>query len=125
MPKCPHYFNYELMKKSNGDKQMKDIWKLPAVGKWEKTKGKHPTQKPLGLLSRIILSSTHENDLILDPFSGSGTTGISAILHNRRYIGIEQDNDFLELSKNRFLELNDELVKNYMIYQINQQIIRH
>lgn len=124
MPKTPHYFNYDLMKKTNGDKQMKDIWKLPAVSKWEKTQGKHPTQKPLGLLSRIILSSTQENDLILDPFSGSATTGISAILHNRRYIGIEQDTNFLELSKNRFLELSDELVKNYMIYQINQQIIR-
>ena len=57
-PKIPHYFNYELMKSLNGDKQMKDVWRLPAVSSWEKQFGKHPTQKPLGLLSRIVLAST-------------------------------------------------------------------
>ncbi|WP_305887993.1 DNA-methyltransferase [Moraxella ovis] len=100
--KIPHYFNHDLMKKLNGDKQQKDIWRLPAVGSWEKTQGKHPTQKPLGLLSRIILSSTQKGDLILDPFSGSGTTGIASILLDRKYVGIEQELEFLELSKRRY-----------------------
>lgn len=90
------------MKKLNGDKQQKDIWRLPAVGSWEKTQGKHPTQKPLGLLSRIILSSTQKGDLILDPFSGSGTTGIAATILGRQFIGIEQELEFLELSKRRY-----------------------
>ena len=91
-----------MKKKLNGDKQQKDIWRLPAVGSWEKMQGKHPTQKPLGLLSRIILSSTQKGDLILDPFSGSGTTGIASILLDRKYIGIEQELRFLKLSKRRY-----------------------
>ena len=74
---------------------------------WEKKQGKHPTQKPLGLLSRIILASTQANALILDPFSGSATTGIAANLFNRRFIGIEQEASFLELAKNRYLALDD------------------
>lgn len=69
------------------------------MGSWEKTQGKHPTQKPLGLLARIILSSTQKGDLILDPFSGSGTTGIASILLDRKYVGTEQELEFLELSK--------------------------
>ncbi|MFL1731833.1 DNA-methyltransferase [Moraxella oculi] len=100
--KIPHYFDYELMKKLNGDKQQKDVWRLPAVSSWEKTQGKHPTQKPLGLLARIILSSTQKENLILDPFSGSGTTGIASVLLDRHYIGIEQNSEFLELSKRRY-----------------------
>lgn len=90
------------MKKLNGDKQAKDVWRLPAVSNWEKEQGKHPTQKPLGLLSRIILSSTQKGDLILDPFSGSGTTGIASILLDRKYVGIEQELEFLKLSKRRY-----------------------
>lgn len=108
-PKVPHYFNYDLMKKLNGDKQMKDVWRLPAVSSWEKQQGKHPTQKPLGLLSRIILSSSQKGDMILDPFSGSGTTGIASVLFDRQYIGIEQDENFLQLSKQRFLALDDKV----------------
>jgi site-specific DNA-methyltransferase (adenine-specific) len=72
--KKPHYFNYELMKKLNGDKQMKDVWKLPAISPWEKSCGKHPTQKPLSVLTRLILASTKPNAWILDPFTGSSTT---------------------------------------------------
>jgi site-specific DNA-methyltransferase (adenine-specific) len=102
--KGKHFFNYSLMKETNGGKQMKDVWILPLPSKKEKEFGHHPTQKPIGLLDRIILSSTHEGDLILDPFSGSGTTGISAISLNRRYIGIEKEVDFLEISKMRYLE---------------------
>ena len=67
--KTPHYFNYDLMKQLNGDKQMKDVWKLPAIAPWEKSCGKHPTQKPLSVLTRLILASTKPNAWILDPFT--------------------------------------------------------
>ena len=96
-----HKFNYETMKQLNGGTQMTDVWRIPAVGKWEKSQGKHPTQKTLRLLYRIILASTNEGDTILDPFSGSGTTGIAANLLGRKYIGIEQDINFCELSLSR------------------------
>lgn len=102
-----HQYNYEVMRQLNDGKQMTDVWYMQAVQKWEKSCGKHPTQKPLALLARIILASTKENDWILDPFNGSGTTGIAASLLNRRYLGIEQDADFLSLSANRRVELDD------------------
>ena len=105
--KITHYYNYDLMKKINGGTQMRDLWSLPAIAKWEKSCGKHPTQKPLHLLARIILASTKENAWILDPFSGSSTTGIAASLLNRRFLGLEQEEKFLELSKNRREEIND------------------
>ena len=105
--KIPHYFNYELMKTVNGGTQMRDVWRLPAIAKWEKSCGKHPTQKPLSLLARIILASTKEKDWILDPFAGSSTTGIAASLLNRQFLGLEQEEEFLMLSKSRREELND------------------
>lgn len=112
--KVPHYFNYELMKQLNGDKQMKDVWKLPAIAPWEKSCGKHPTQKPLAVLTRIILASTKTNAWILDPFAGSSTTGIAANLSNRRYLGIDQEKQFLNISKNRKLEIeNTNTAKRY------------
>lgn len=105
--KVPHVFNYEVMKQMNGGKQMTDVWKIPAVGGWEKHCGKHPTQKPLRLLYRIILASTNEGDTILDPFAGSCTTGIAANLLGRNFIGIEQEKEFVELGKKRRLEIED------------------
>ena len=114
-PKVPHYFNYALMKKLNGDKQMTDVWQLPSIGKWEKSCGKHPTQKPLGVLARIIQASTEPNSWILDPFSGSGTTGIAANLLGRNYLGLEKDKDFLLMSKKRREELENLSVRiNYL-----------
>ncbi len=106
--KTPHYFNYELMKQLNGDKQMKDVWKLPAIAPWEKSCGKHPTQKPLSVLTRLILASTEANAWILDPFTGSSTTGIAANLAGRRFLGIDQEKKFLQISKNRKLEIENE-----------------
>jgi len=103
----PHYFNYELMKQLNGDKQMKDVWKLPAISSWEKSCGKHPTQKPLSILTRLILASTKPNAWILDPFAGSSTTGIAANLANRRFLGIDQEEEFLTISKKRKLEIEN------------------
>ena len=68
--KKPHYFNYDLMKQINGEKQMTDVWHLPAIARWEKSCGKHPTQKPLALLARIIMASTKPGEWVLDPFCG-------------------------------------------------------
>ncbi len=110
--KVPHYFNYELMKEINGGTQMRDLWSLPSIAKWEKSCGKHPTQKPLPLLARIILASTKENDWILDPFAGSSTTGIAASLLNRRFLGIEQKTEFLEISKARRTEIENPKIRN-------------
>lgn len=105
--KTPHYFNYELMKRLNGDKQMKDVWKLPAIAPWEKSCGKHPTQKPLAVLTRLILASTKPSSWILDPFAGSCTTGISANLSNRRFLGIDQDDNYLKIGINRKIEIEN------------------
>lgn len=107
--KIPHYFNYELMKELNEDKQMKDVWKLPAIAPWEKKCGKHPTQKPLSVITRLILASTKPQAWILDPFSGSSTTGIAANLANRRFLGIDQEKKFLDVSRNRKIEIEDTL----------------
>lgn len=114
--KSKHYFNYKLMKEINGGTQMRDVWTLPAIAKWEKSCGKHPTQKPLPLLARIILASAKENDWILDPFAGSSTTGIAASILGRRFLGLEKETEFLEIAKARRQELNDPKTK-YSYYQ--------
>ncbi len=103
--KGKHFFNYSLMKEMNDNKQMKDAWVISLPTKEEKKCGHHPTQKPLALLERIILASTKEGATILDPFSGSGTTGIAAKKLNRKYIGIENNEDFLKISKIRYILL--------------------
>jgi site-specific DNA-methyltransferase (adenine-specific) len=117
-PKVPHYYNYSLMKELNNGKQMKDVWKLPAIAKWEKNCGKHPTQKPLSLLTRIILSSTRVSDCILDPFTGSSTTGISANLLGRNFIGIDNNEEYLELSKNRKIDIENNSISAEYISKI-------
>ena len=110
--KKPHYFNYDLMKELNGNKQMTDVWQLPAIGKWEKSCGKHPTQKPLGVLARLILASTKPGSWILDPFSGSATTGIAASLLGRKYLGLEVEEEFLSISKARREEIENIQVRS-------------
>ena len=107
-PKVPHYYDYEIMKKLNNDKQMKDVWRLPAVAKWEKSCGKHPTQKPLALLAQIILASTKKDAIILDPFAGSSTTGVASNVLGRRFIGIDQEDEYLKLSQARYKDLQNE-----------------
>jgi len=109
--RAQHRYNYELMRQLNDGKQMTDVWRMPAVAKWEKSCGKHPTQKPLSLLSRIILASSKEGDWILDPFNGSGTTGVAASLLGRRYLGIEMDTNFLELASKRREELENDGIR--------------
>ena len=96
-----HKFNYKLMREMNDNKQMKDVWETSLTKPSEKRCGKHPTQKPIALLEKIILSSTDEGDLILDPFNGSGTTGIVANKLNRKYIGIEKEKEYLDLTIRR------------------------
>ena len=108
----PHYFNYELMKELNDGKQMKDVWVLPAIAKWEKSCGKHPTQKPLSVLTRIILASTKKKAWIIDPFAGSSTTGIAANLLERKFLGIDIEADYLDISKNRKIEIENKIIFN-------------
>lgn len=110
MAKVPHYYNYELMKAINGDKQMTDVWRLPAIAPWEKTCGKHPTQKPLSLMSRIILASTKKGDKVLDPFCGSGTTGIAANLLERDFIGIEREREYVKMCQKRYNEIKNPMI---------------
>ena len=102
--KNKYTFNYDVMKELNGGKQMKDVWTTSLIKPSEKKCGKHPTQKPLEILNRIIMASTNETDIILDPFCGSSTTGISAIGLNRKYIGIDNKKEYLDLSKDRYNE---------------------
>lgn len=111
--KSKHCFDYKLMKKMNENKQMRSIWdikdadpenvwEISSPSKKEKEFGKHPTQKPEKLLERIILASTKENDIVLDPFNGSGTTGIVAFKLGRTYLGIDNEKEYLDLTIKRF-----------------------
>ncbi len=118
--KLKHTFNYQAMKAENGGKQMRDVWALPRTGeeelspdghgriwslttprKSEKAHGKHPTQKPLSLLERVVEACTEEDAVVLDPFCGSGTTGVAAVGKGRRFVGIDLDPQYLELTKKR------------------------
>lgn len=124
--KVAHYYNYELMKQLNGDKQMTDVWQLPAIGRWEKSCGKHPTQKPLGVLARLIQASTQPGAWILDPFNGSGTTGIAANLLERKYLGLEMEDEFLSMSKARREEIENSAVRSdYLERLAKAKIILH
>ena len=89
------------MKEDNGGKQMKDVWIGALTKPSEKKEGKHPTQKPGYLLERIVLASTEEGQVVLDPFCGSGTTGVEAVRHGRKFIGIDISEEYLEISKKR------------------------
>lgn len=112
--KAKHEFNYELMKNSSWERdfikkpntQMRSVWAIGTPKPDEKKFGKHPTQKPIDLLKRIILASTNKNDLILDPFTGSSTTGLAAYLYGRKFIGIDTEQNYLDLSVKRFKELD-------------------
>ncbi len=111
--KAKHTFNYDLMKNGNWPEdflkkqnlQMRSVWSLLTPRKWEKKFGKHPTQKPIDLLKRIILASTKEGDIVLDPFTGSSTTGIVAKALSRKFIGIDLEKKYLDLSIKRFAEI--------------------
>jgi len=112
--KAKHIFNYKIMKNGSFSKdilkvpgkQMRSVWAIGTPRKEEKRYGKHPTQKPEDLLERVVLASTNEGDTVLDPFMGSGTTGIVAVRHERCFIGIERERQFYDISKQR---LEDEI----------------
>ena len=108
--KSKHTFNYAEMKEENDGKQMRSFWTFTSPKKSEKSFGKHPTQKPLALLERIVLSSTNPDDLVLDPFVGSGTTGVAAITHGRRFIGIDSEQDYLDLAAKRLDAVQERLL---------------
>ena len=121
--KSKHVFNYSLMREGNfpGDiiknpgKQMRSVWSIITPTKAEKKFGKHPTQKPLKLLDRIVLSSTKPNDVILDPFCGSATTGVSAVINGRNFIGIDSDEKFLtDLAIPRLKEASEDASSRLM-----------
>lgn len=99
-----HTFNYQVSKEINFDnvgKQMLSLWKIMPPKKEEKKHGKHPTQKPLALLDRIIKIASNKNDLVLDPFCGSGTTALACLLNNRHFIGTELDEQYINLAIKR------------------------
>ena len=100
-----HYFNYDLMRKINNNKQMLSLWSFKAPGSAEKIYGKHPTQKPWELLNRIVLASTKPGDIVLDPFTGSSTTGVAAVREKRQFIGIELEEEYLRTSIKRLKDL--------------------
>ncbi len=102
-PKSKHKFNYQDMKAMNGGKQMTSVWTIEAPRKQEKLFGKHPTQKPLALLNLILQAASDPGDLVLDPFCGSGTTGLAAAALGRRFMGIESDPAYVDLSRQRFM----------------------
>ncbi len=112
--KGKHTFNYDLVKGGNWHEedfikkpntQMRSVWAVSTPKPFEKKFGKHPTQKPLSLLNRVVLASTNISDIVLDPFSGSSTTGIAAIMNNRKFIGIDTEKTFLDLSVKRFKDI--------------------
>jgi len=108
--KAKHIFNYKLMREGEWpkdflkkpNKQMRSVWAINTPAPWEKKFGKHPTQKPYELLKRVILASTHKDAVILDPFTGSSTTGLAAIRFGRKFVGVDTEKQFLDLSKKRF-----------------------
>lgn len=114
--KGKHTFNYDIMRNGewNGDfikrpnKQMRSVWSINTPNSWEKKFGKHPTQKPFELLKRIILASTKKEDIVLDPFTGSSTTGLVATMFGRKFVGIDTEKRYLDLSRKRFKDFIKE-----------------
>ena len=104
---CKADNSYELLHEKG--KQMRSVWAIITPQKIEKKFGKHPTQKPAELLKRIVLASTNKGDLILDPFTGSSTTGLAAHLYGRRFVGIDTEKKYLDLSVKRFEELSKNM----------------
>jgi site-specific DNA-methyltransferase (adenine-specific) len=101
--KSKHHFNYDLMRQTNGGKQMKTVWTMTAPGGDEKKHGKHPTQKPVALVERCILASTNEGDMVLDPFIGGGTTAVACVRRKRGCVGIELDEVHTRSSEQRIV----------------------
>jgi len=100
-------FNYNYLKKINGGKQMRNMWDIPMTPTSERKHGKHPSQKPIEVLERLILGCTDENEVIIDPFLGSGTTALVALKNNRKFIGIDNSREYIKLAKKRIDEIKN------------------
>ncbi len=105
-------FNYEVMKAMNNDKQMRNMWEIPITKRSEKKYGKHPSQKPLAVVNRLVLAGTNEGDLILDPFSGTGTTAVVAQENKRKWIMIEKEEVYNQIAQERIDELSNMLFES-------------
>jgi len=103
--KVKYKFNYQKMKELNGGKQMKTVWKMNGPRACEKKFGKHPTQKPIDLIQRCLLASTDEGDHVLDPFTGSSSTGVAALSLGRHFLGFDSSEEFIQLSLKRLAEI--------------------
>jgi site-specific DNA-methyltransferase (adenine-specific) len=122
-----HIFNYKEMKDGKWDEdtikkpntQMRSVWSINTPKPIEKKYGKHPTQKPLDLLRRIVLASTNKGNVILDPFTGSSTTGIAASMYDRQFIGIDIEKKYLDLSIKRLNDVEPTLLGKTVKYAIN------
>jgi site-specific DNA-methyltransferase (adenine-specific) len=115
--KSRHTFNYRLMKELAGGKQMKSVWQIPAPDRDEKRFGKHPTQKPVALLERILLAASNEGDLVLDPFMGSGTTVVAALQSRRTAVAVERENPWVQLA---LMRVARELVRVIVVVKCFQ-----
>ena len=104
---CGKKDQYEILHEKG--KQMRSVWAINTPRKIEKTFGKHPTQKSSELLKRIVLASTNEGNVVLDPFAGSSTTGLAAYYFGRKFVGIDNEKEYLDLSIKRFKELDKKM----------------
>ncbi|MCZ2492066.1 DNA-methyltransferase [Dellaglioa carnosa] len=106
-PKSRQIFNYDLMREYNNGKQMKDVWTTSTIKMTEKRFGKHPTQKPIEIIERLVEAVSDENSLILDPFIGSGTTAVAGLKHNRNVLGIDMESEYLDIAVKRLEEQSE------------------
>lgn len=128
--KGKHTFNYSAMKEGSFPEdqlkkpglQMRSVWSLNTPKPLEKRFGKHPTQKPFDLLKRIVLASTNKGDIVLDPFTGSSTTGLACYLYGRSFIGIDNDKKYLDLSIKRFEELETNMRNKNLFNEVSAQL---
>lgn len=119
--KSKHYFNYDKMREINSGKQMKSVWTMTAPNADEKKFGKHPTQKPVQLLERIILASTMEGNWIFDPFSGSSTTGVASVILRRNFVGCESESEFIKLSSKRLEMAIKERASSFDFAEVSEK----
>ncbi len=104
-------FNYQTMKAMNNNKQMRNMWEIPLIKPSERKHGRHPSQKPLQVVERLVLAGTNEGDLILDPFSGTGTTGVVAEKQNRQWVMVEKEEEYNQIAQRRLHELRLNIQK--------------
>ena len=100
-------FNYKVLKDMNNGKQMRNVWDIPMTSKSEKKFGKHPSQKPIEVIKRLVLGMTNKNDIIIDPFTGSGTIPYVAKTYDRRYIAFEKHKEYSNIARKRIRSIKN------------------